>query len=164
MANIQLVSWKPEKKRKKKIKRVTNFVVIEETHPHPDIRTFHTNTEISQNHINSFKRPLRESSKPYLAEVGPDGSAIVNDLLTVDGIIEVTISSYEIAVHIGKAFSWEDMNPQIQAILRKHCEEPMAEVATPTAEDQHDKLIRGLQKINAFWERPLFADFGKKQR
>lgn len=148
------------------MKRASNLIILEIPAPppgNPDIRDFHINVEISQHPFNSFERPLRESSERYLAEVGSVGSAIINDLFTIDGIIEVRIRQYELTIYIGAAFKWAEVSPQIHAILRKHCADPAAEIAVPI-EDPHERFCRGLQELNSVWERPLFEDFGNLQR
>lgn len=131
-----------------------NLIVVEEYDPSgSNAIAFHVNVEVSLCPFRSFERPLRESSKRYLTEVGSVGSAILSDLFALNGVNTVYIHPYEVYVILGRAFSWENLRDKVYTILHKHCEDlaEATEVATPIAEDPHERFCRGLQELNAVW-------------
>lgn len=99
------------KMMKRSITMETKIVV--ETHPNNECRTYHTDFEISKDHIENFWRPVRPESKEYLQKLGRKGGTLVRRLLALSGIAEVTIQPYEIMVQKGQAFSWENLELQI---------------------------------------------------
>jgi len=91
--------------------------IIIEKHPDSNRKIYHVNFEISNTVIEDFKRPLRESSKPYLDKLGPTGKRIIKKLFEIEGISEVFIKPYEITVSKGNAFSWVKIDPLIIKVL-----------------------------------------------
>ena len=102
--------------------------IISETVPNLRIKVYHVSVEISQTPIETFLRPLRESSNEYLDKVGEVGTQIVKEILAILGVIEVSIEPYQIQVEKGKAFGWEDIEPGIIGALKKAFGEQSSEV------------------------------------
>lgn len=71
---------------------------------------FHTNFEVSQSVIEDFYRPLRTSSDEYLKKIGHNGAQLVSKLMKLPGVTEIFIQPYEVTIHIGKAFSWNEVD------------------------------------------------------
>lgn len=90
-----------------------NTNVRVETHPNSEVRTYHPNFEISKAHIENFWRPVRPESKEYLKKLGRKGAVLVRRLLALSGVSEVTIKPYEVIVHKGLNFSWDDIEPKV---------------------------------------------------
>lgn len=67
---------------------------------------FSASVAISEHWHHKFDFPLRESSEKYLAEVGEAGSQIVKGIMSLPGIVSVTIQPYQIIVRKGEAFDW----------------------------------------------------------
>ena len=84
-----------------------------------DHKEFHVNLEISESNFELFKRPLRDKSGKYLCKVGSLGAGIVGALFKISGIDTVTIEPYNITIHKGPAFEWEDIEPPILKILNE---------------------------------------------
>lgn len=90
-----------------------------ETHPNEDIRTYHTNFEISNSHLEIFYRPLRESSDEYLKKVGRKGSILIRRLMKIPGITEIFSAPYSVGVKKGQNFIWGEIEPQILETIEK---------------------------------------------
>lgn len=86
--------------------------------PETDILVFHTTAQLSESHVQSFKRPIRPHSQRYLEEVGEYGAALVHVLLAMDGVTEVCIQPYEMMVRKGSAFDWIDIVPGVIDALK----------------------------------------------
>ena len=84
-----------------------------ETHPNFEVRSYHPNFEISKSPIENFWRPVRPDSKEYLKKLGRKGAALVRRLLKIPGVAEVTIQPYEVSVHKGLNFPWDDIQPAV---------------------------------------------------
>jgi len=84
-----------------------------------DVRRFHTRAEVSRNLANEFKRPLRESSEKYLAQVGPLGAEIVRGLMRIKGITTVWIHPYSLQVTRARAYTWDELEPRICTVITR---------------------------------------------
>ena len=98
---------------------VTEFLKDRDYHY---MATYHVNFEISESHHESFFRPLRDESEEYLRNVGEIGEKIVRELFEIPGIIVVTIESYGIEIHKGRAFEWKNITSSILDILKESWE------------------------------------------
>jgi len=92
------------------------------TMPNRQIRDFNFNIEVSNGRMEHFERPLRPSSHEYLKNIGPIGTSIVEKLFEIDGIMEVYIHPYQIAVVIADDFfDWygrKGVQKQVVAVFR----------------------------------------------
>ena len=96
-----------------------NTNVRVEIHPNCEVRSYHPNFEISKAHIENFWRPVRPEGKEYLKRLGRKGALLVRRLLKIPGISEVTIKPYEITVHKGLNFSWDDIEFHVLETIEK---------------------------------------------
>lgn len=93
--------------------------VIVEVCPNPHCLVFHTTAELTQGRPHhEFRRPLRPHYEEYLKEAGEHGAALVRDILVIDGVNTVSVSSYDLLVVKGEAFDWEDITPKIVDAIR----------------------------------------------
>lgn len=94
--------------------------IIFEFVPSPDYMRVHLNKEISNSRVESFCRPLNDSSQKYLEKLGPLGKSLILKFFLINGITEITIEPYELRFEKGKAFLWtEELIPQIKAVLNE---------------------------------------------
>ena len=92
--------------------------------PNQNMRNYNTNFEISKSHIQIFYRPLRESSKEYLTEVGRKGATIVRRLFRIPGVTEVFINPYRLWIIKGECFKWNDIEPKVIETIMKSVPKP----------------------------------------
>jgi len=97
-------------------KNSSGNVVLIETHPNPRRRSFHTNREVSQTYLKMFDRPLL-GYESDLRMVGTLGEKIIRDIFRIPGVTKINIQPYEICVEIGKAFSWDDIEPKVSLAI-----------------------------------------------
>jgi len=90
-----------------------------ETHSNRDFRTYHTNFQISNSHLEIFYRPLRESSNEYLKKVGRKGSTLIQRVMEIPGITGIFSAPYSVGVEKGQNFIWEEIEPQILETVEK---------------------------------------------
>ena len=93
--------------------------IVPERVLNPRLRVYHVNFEISQSVIESFKRPLRETSEKYLKKVGERGTLLLREIFAIPGVTEVYIEPYELDVEKGYAFSWGEIEPAVMEALRR---------------------------------------------
>lgn len=121
-----------------------DFALVRETHPNPDMVTYHVTSRLSQTGILNFRAPTwnlvrladmsgllklfrfilfgkagREHEKAEKRDYEAN-SSLANDLLAIDGIVSVLIDQYSIRMEKGRAFAWPDLEPSIQQVLEKH--------------------------------------------
>lgn len=84
----------------------------------PHVLAYHTTAEISQSHIKTFERPLRETSEKYLEEIGEEGAKIVRGIFLLQGVESVSIYPYEMSVFKAEAFDWEGIHPEVLGMLK----------------------------------------------
>jgi len=79
----------------------------------------HTTVEISQYCINSFYRPLRDTSEEYLEKVGEKGAELVRRVIAIPGVKELFIHPYELTlVRSSSLFEWEDIVPAAKKAIK----------------------------------------------
>lgn len=104
--------------------------IVVEYVPDPQRRLYHVTVELTKSSsYERFCRPLRESSKNYLTRLSDVGGQLVRDLIAIDGVKEVGISSYDVRVLKGEAFEWDDMKEGILDAFKKifaQCNAPRA--------------------------------------
>jgi len=98
-----------------------------ETHSNADMRTYHTNFEISKTHTRIFWRPLRESSDKYLKEVGRKGATLVRRLFRIPGITQIFVDPYSVGIEKGMNFSWDNLEPIIIETITKSAPRSMVQ-------------------------------------
>lgn len=108
-------------------KRIPARIVVENV-PNPVIRVFHTTVAISEDPIQRFMLPLRESSNEYLQKLGSVGEALVKRLAAVHGLKTITITPFDVGVEIGMAFRWQDLEEDVLAIVKECFGERSCEV------------------------------------
>ena len=81
-------------------------------------REYHLKILVSNTNIQNFYRPLRDSSKRYLNEVGYPGNQIIKKLFDIPGVTDVWVYSYYLSVKIAKMFSWEETTPKIEKAFK----------------------------------------------
>lgn len=101
------------------MKTIKPRIVVEQV-PNRDIHVYHVTMEVSNTPLHEFRRPIeRPSSDKYLKEVGERGTKLVKSLLHLPGVDDVWISPYRLSVTKGNAFDWDDIEPEVLAILKK---------------------------------------------
>jgi hypothetical protein len=78
------------------------------TYPNENVRSYATTKHSGE----TYKRYSRQLTKK--------APQLVKDLLEVDGVVEVGLEPYKISVEKGDAFSWDEIEGEILAVLRKH--------------------------------------------
>ena len=86
-------------------------------HPNREIRSYLTMIEISTFRVEHFKKPFNGYTSDALITLGPMGSMIVKEILTLKGIQELHIKPKEIVIKKETQFSWEDIEKKVLKIL-----------------------------------------------
>jgi len=146
---------------------IKNKIVIERT-ANPNFRKWHLNTQISEcDGAESFHRSLKEAGES-LVQIGGIGKKLVEALFGIDGIEGLNVSTYEIEIAKGTAFSWSDIQPEIVDILKTAFGEEEVEVQTlnPCWDNQEEcpfsRLIRMVLTNNINGE-PTDDESGKEE-
>lgn len=84
--------------------------------PNDRIRAFHVNRTICDERITEIDRDLNSMS--IMAEPGPVSRDIAKRLYAISGIVSLTFEPYSVTVEIGKAFTWQEIEPKVIATLR----------------------------------------------
>ncbi len=86
----------------------------------PGYRKYHTGSEISQCSYYQTRRPFpRELGVDPKKQIGEKGVALLSEVVKLEGVAEVTLSPYCLSVEIGRAFNWEEIDPQIIKALKE---------------------------------------------
>jgi hypothetical protein len=85
----------------------------------PYEKYFHLPAEISKTHFQNFYRPLRDSSEGYLDKVGEIGRKVIKGLFKIEGIEDVSIYPYKMAIRIGHSFTWDDIIPEVKKMIKR---------------------------------------------
>lgn len=87
------------------------FRLKAEVHPNPNFCTFHVSEEITTKMILTFES--RDSQRE-------ERIPLVDDLFSIRGIAKVTLMPYKLMIGKGAVFSWEELSPDIEAVLLRH--------------------------------------------
>lgn len=87
--------------------------------PNDRIRVYHTRGKMSRSTIMllTLGDKLGKANRD-LAEAGPIAREIVRRLFDIRGIERLALRAYSADVSIGRAFTWEEIEPQILAVLK----------------------------------------------
>lgn len=78
--------------------------IIRNIVPNPQCLVLNVNTRISDDYIEQFHLPLRESSEKYIEKVGSIGAALVRKIDGILGCESVSLQQYNVQVMVGDAF------------------------------------------------------------
>lgn len=84
-----------------------------ETVGNPNMRNYHTKTQISEAFVVAFDFPLEEDISTKLKKLGPKGSKILSSLSKISGIEKVWIKRHLISVVKQKDLDWKEIEPKI---------------------------------------------------
>ncbi|KKT49511.1 MAG: hypothetical protein UW41_C0005G0014 [Candidatus Collierbacteria bacterium GW2011_GWC2_44_18] len=110
-------------------KMVLNSAVIEalktrtpvqvEAFPNQNIHDFHTKVNLAGSESGHFHRPLRTSNIDLL-KLNSKGRSIVERIMKVPGVVEVSIYQYSLTVEKADLFDWSEIEPAVfEAIARQ---------------------------------------------
>lgn len=99
--------------------------IVIETMPddggYPYFQVFHTNERISDRRY--FDGDFRDGQLQPILDRNPVPSAVnqfVTELYAVDGIEKVHLDVYEVTLYVGKAFTWQQVEPSVTRIIKRH--------------------------------------------
>jgi len=97
-----------------------NPEIVIYNHPNPEMKSFLTNVEISALRVEHFKRPLNEDTKGNLKkQLGVLGAQIVNEIMLIPEVREITIKPKEILLKKEFTSSWEEIESRVTEILKR---------------------------------------------
>lgn len=77
----------------------------------PDYCIIHVSERVIHRHVTTFDSP---GAQPE--EMTP----MVHELFGVKGVSEIILRAYEVSIIKGSVFSWEEILPQVEAVILKH--------------------------------------------
>lgn len=136
-------------------------IVIEEC-GNSGCRTFHTGFRISDCRIQNFHAPVHGCRAEDLEDVGEIGADLVGKILSIGGVTEIFIKTVEVDVRIGRAFGWEEIEPQVLALLVVAYNRTMeAKLTLANFRIDRDKRTSGGQPATSFPPHPPEANCEK---
>lgn len=122
-----------------------------EFHPNPDCMTVHVATQLTEKMIEMWHDGTDLDRNDEIDSPAP---AYIKEIYALDGVTDhISLKRYQLGVCKGKLFSWDDLAPQIVAIMQAYLEpegttEMLEPAIRPTAADmramermQHDPLF-----------------------
>ena len=88
-------------------------------HPNPEMKSFITQEDISAMRVEHFKRPLEGIPEPSLHALGPIGSRVVREILSIHGIREIRIKPKELLVKKEGTANWDEISPIVIETLKR---------------------------------------------
>lgn len=99
--------------------RKARTTVQVQTVPNMNIRRFHTKVNLNGDGSGHFSRPLRETDAD-LHKLGSHGRSIVEKVMQIPGVVEVSIYRYNLTVEKANLFDWSEIEPTVfEAIARE---------------------------------------------
>jgi hypothetical protein len=118
--SIRIQGGLPLKIGKESGKRMRNSEVVIYKHPNREMKSFLTNVEISALRVEHFKKPLDKDTKDGLKKLlGLIGAQIVNEIMLIQGIREMTIKPKEILIKKEISYPWEEIEIPVIDILKR---------------------------------------------
>ena len=125
-------------------------------------RMYHTSIRLSNCHgPKVFSPPWRETSAEAAekADLGAEGTSLVCQLLQLNGVARVIISHYEVKVVLGRAFTWEEMEPTILQILLSYFPSPQKVSIQKDRATLHQSEPWAREAANAAYRRRVVEPF-----
>ncbi|MBW1701339.1 MAG: NifU N-terminal domain-containing protein [Deltaproteobacteria bacterium] len=89
-------------------------------HPNPEMKSFLTTVEISAPCVEHFRKPLKKDQEDTLKkQLGVIGTQIVNEIMAIPGIKEMTIKPKEILIKKERPSFWEEIEKPVIEILNR---------------------------------------------
>lgn len=79
--------------------------------PNPNRCVFHVSEEVTTQMILTFESRDCQKEK---------SSSLIDDLFNIQGITSVTLMPYQVTIGKGTVFSWDELRPDIEAVLLRH--------------------------------------------
>jgi hypothetical protein len=97
-----------------------NPEIVIYNHPNPEMKSFLTTVEISAPRVEHFRKPLSKDPKDSLKkQLGVIGAQIVNEIMLIPGVREMTIKPKEILIKKEISCSWEEIESPVTDILKR---------------------------------------------
>lgn len=88
---------------------------------HENVRSFYPRVDegISLTlQAHHFSKPFRKDDYPLsLPEIGPVGQSLVEKLLGIPGIANLSINVHRVVVHIRPIYTWDEVTPQVASVF-----------------------------------------------
>ena len=86
-------------------------------HPNQEMRSYIISEAVSEYRVEHFTQPLQKQHEEILRSLGIIGRRVVEGIVRLSGVQEVTIKPKEVIVKKGLTATWEDLEPEILHIL-----------------------------------------------
>lgn len=81
------------------------------------VQIYHVRKAVSR--ISAYKIYTPISDAEAIKNLGPTGEKLAQALNEIVGVTRITIRHYGVAVEIGRAFDFNEIDPHVQGVLRK---------------------------------------------